>query len=146
MSISFPTLLLVLTPIFDLVRLITGDIVWSEIAFLLAFAGAIAGALVALPALIDWLALPRQSPAWRAAGLQLGLLTAAVSVSATSAVIRLHAGATTFAALPFALVLGSVALLLVGGWLGADGHAAVSPAPARRVTSLRVPPSRPHHA
>jgi uncharacterized membrane protein len=146
MSISFPTFLLVLTPIFDLVRLITGEVIWSEVAFLLAFAGAIAGAVVALPALIDWLALPRTSPAWRAAGLQLALLSAAVVVGGTSAVIRLHAGATTFAALPFALVLGSVALLLVGGWVGADAHAEVAPAPARRVTSLRVPPSRPHHA
>lgn len=146
MSISFPTFLLVLTPIFDLVRLITGDIVWSEVAFLLAFTGAIAGAVVALPALVDWLALPRSSRAWRAAGLQLALLVAAVVVAAASAVIRLHAGATTFAALPFALVLGGVALLLVGGWLGADAHTEVTPAPARRVTSLRVPPSRPHHA
>lgn len=146
MSISFPTFLLVLTPIFDLVRLITGDIIWSEVAFLLAFAGAIAGALVALPALIDWLALPRRSSAWRASGLKLALLTAAVVVATASAVVRLHAGATTFAAVPFALVLGSVALLLVGGWLGADEHGAPAAAPSRRVTSMRVPPSRPRHA
>ena len=101
---------------------------------------------MALPALIDWLAMSRQSQAWRAAGLQLALLAVAIVVSGVSAVVRLHDGASTFAALPFALVLGSVALLLVGGWLGADAHGEVTPAPVRRASSSRLPPHRPHHA
>jgi uncharacterized membrane protein len=124
--------------------LITGEVVWSQLSFLLVFAGVIAGAVVALPALIDWLALARQSRAWRAAGLQLALLGAAIVASGVSAVVRLHGGASTFAALPFALVLGSVGLLLVGGWLGADAD--VAPQTVRSVNDSRLPPHRPHHA
>lgn len=144
MSISFPTFLLVLTPVFDLVRLITGEVVWSQISFLLVFTGVIAGAVVALPALIDWLAMSRRSAVWRAAGLQLALLGAAILGAGVSAVVRLHGGASTFAALPFALALGSVGLLLVGGWLSADFE--VAPQTVRRVSSSRLPPHRPHHA
>ncbi len=144
MSISFPTFLLVLTPVFDLVRLITGEVLWSQVAFLLVFAGGIAGAVVALPALIDWLALSRQSRAWRAAGLQLALLGAAIVASGASAIVRLHGGASSFAALPFVLALASVGLLLVGGWLGVDAE--VAPQTVRRVSSSRLPPHRPHHA
>lgn len=143
-AIGFPTLLLLLTPIFDLVGLVTNEAKWAHVSLFCVFAGAIAAAVIALPALVDWLALPRDSAEWRSAGVQLALLLTGVTTGIGSAVARLQLGARSFAALPFALVLASITLLTIAAWLGdASAHQAQpSLAPRQR----RVPPHRPRHA
>jgi uncharacterized membrane protein len=58
MLVNYPLGLLTVSPIFDIVHLVTGNGYWSEIAFWMIAAGSIGGLLAAAVGTIDWLAIP----------------------------------------------------------------------------------------
>ena len=58
MMVNFPLGLLITAAIFDIVRLVTNNGYWSEIAFWMITAGVIGGLLAAAIGTIDWLAIP----------------------------------------------------------------------------------------
>jgi uncharacterized membrane protein len=67
MLIPFPLGLLTTAIIFDVIRMFTGNPLWSTIAFWLILAGIIGGLAAALFGAIDWTAIPRGSRAKRIA-------------------------------------------------------------------------------
>src|SRR5213595_918194 len=63
MLIVFPLGLLATAVIFDIIRLSTGNGMWSGVAFWMIAAGIIGGLLAAVFGLIDWLAIPSNTRA-----------------------------------------------------------------------------------
>ncbi|HXU74768.1 MAG TPA: hypothetical protein VN947_35975 [Polyangia bacterium] len=58
-----PSLLLTLTPLLDIVRILTHDAVWARLAFWFAVLGVCVAALTIVPELVDWLTADRGSRA-----------------------------------------------------------------------------------
>lgn len=58
MLIVFPLGLLVTSVVFDVIRLVTGNGTFAEVAFWMIIAGVVGGLLAAVFGLIDWLAIP----------------------------------------------------------------------------------------
>jgi uncharacterized membrane protein len=117
--IVFPLGLLATSFIFDIIRLLTGNGYWSDLAFWLIAAGVIGGLLAALFGLIDWLAIPAGT---RAKGIGLrhgGGNVVVVLLFAASWLLRLHAPRNP-GILPFILSLVGVGLALVTSWLGGE--------------------------
>ncbi len=133
MSTVFPSLLLALTPLFDVVRLITRNPAWSRAALWSALVATVAAVVAVLPELIDWLALDRHTRARRAAIAPLTVHAAAAWPLALGFVERLRDfGATTsahdvtrgalavlprFDAWPFALAIAGTLAWLLGDWM-----------------------------
>jgi uncharacterized membrane protein len=120
MAILFPAALLILTPIFDIVRAITDNMAWSQLGFWCAFLGVTLAIVTFLPSLIDWLALDRDQDAreWRARIPSLLLQGTGISAFIASVVLRLHAaGAISPAAFALAdvgVTMLAVAVLVAG--------------------------------
>jgi uncharacterized membrane protein len=104
-----------LTPLADLVRLVTKDPFWSHAAFYAASSGAVTALVALVPSLIDWIALPGDQ---RPSSASLAVTSVGVTFALVSAVARLASGAAGFATATFALTLAACALVLAGGWLG----------------------------
>ena len=119
MLIVFPLGLLATAVIFDVIRLITGNPRWAEIAYWLIAAGIIGGLAAAPFGLIDWLGIPSGTRAKR-----IGLLHGAGNL----VVVLLFVGSWLLrrndltAPDLLALVLGfaGAGLALVTGWLGGE--------------------------
>ena len=119
MLIVFPLGLLATAVIFDIVRLITGNGRWSEIAYYNIGAGVIGGLLAAVFGLLDWLAIPagtraKQIGLWHGGGNVV--VTALFAVSWL--LRRGHPANPGGAALALAFV--AVVLALVTAWLGGE--------------------------
>jgi uncharacterized membrane protein len=130
MSTTLPSLLLTLTPLLDVVRLLTRNPAWSRAAFWSAFLGAIVAAVAVVPELIDWLATDRHTRARRAGAAPLTLHVAALAPLALGVFERLHlaAVARTAAAAalpsltrldvwPMALAIAGALAWLLAGWM-----------------------------
>lgn len=120
MLVMFPLGLLSLVPVFDVVRMATGNPMWSEFAFWLCIIGIAGGLVAAVPGFIDWLAIPHGMRAKR-----IGLTHAIVNVTAIglfsiSWVLRLARGVADPGVAPFILALGGLSFALVGGWFGGE--------------------------
>src|SRR5688572_7590929 len=63
--IVFPLGLLATSVVFDIVRLATGNIYWSGIAYWMIAAGIVGGAIAAIFGLIDFLSIPKHTRAKR---------------------------------------------------------------------------------
>lgn len=119
MLIVFPLGLLATAVAFDIVALIQSDSNWFTLSFWMIAAGLIGGLVAALPGLIDWLSLPRNTRAFTV-GLWHGLnMVLVVVLFAISWFLRLGNRDIPQAG---ALVLSfvGVVLALVGGWLGGE--------------------------
>jgi uncharacterized membrane protein len=119
MLIVFPLGLLATAVAFDIVGLVSGTSTWFTISFWMIAAGIIGGLLAAVPGLIDWLAIPRNTRA-----KAIGLLHGAGNV-----VVVLLFGISWFirrgnsdVPMNVALVLSfaAVVLALITGWLGGE--------------------------
>jgi uncharacterized membrane protein len=119
MLIVFPLGLLATAVIFDVVRLVTGNGYWSEIAYWMIAAGVIGGLVAALFGFVDWTKIPAGTRAKR-----IGLLHGVGNV-----VVVLLFVASWFlrrddprAPDTFALLLAFVGagLSLLTGWLGGE--------------------------
>ncbi|HWG57506.1 MAG TPA: DUF2231 domain-containing protein [Candidatus Acidoferrales bacterium] len=119
MLIVFPLGLLSTGVAFDIAALVSGDAGWFNISFWLIGAGILGGLLAALPGLVDWLAIPRNTRAKSIGLLHAGGNVVVLILFAISWFMR-RAGDTVPSA--GALVLSFIAILLavLTGWLGGE--------------------------
>lgn len=119
MLVVFPLGLFITAVIFDLIGLATDNESWPGVAFYLIGAGIVGGLLAGLFGMIDLLAIPRATRAWRI-GVAHGTGNAVViALFAASWVLRLgdpsHPSDAGIALSSFAVML-----LAVTAWLGAE--------------------------
>jgi hypothetical protein len=126
-----PSALLALTPMLDIVRLVTHDPWWASFAFWTAFLGVLVVAVLFIPELIDWLATDRHTRARRAGAAPLTLHLAALAPLALGVFERLHLAAVTrlaamagaaptltkLDAWPMALAVAGALAWLLGSWM-----------------------------
>jgi uncharacterized membrane protein len=121
----FPSVWLTITPLLDMVRILTGEPVWSRFAFWSAFLGVLVAAIAVVPELVDWLTADRGSRARNDGAAPLLLHFAALWPLALGVVERVHiasaARAAAAAGLPTITRLDAwpMALAIAGGlaWL-----------------------------
>jgi uncharacterized membrane protein len=119
MLIVFPLGLLAMALIFDVIHLITGNGYWSGIAFWMIAAGIVSGLIAAPFGLIDWLAVPAGSRAYRI-GMLHGLGNVVVlALYALSWWMRRGAPEAP-GTIAFALAFAGGGLALMTGWLGGE--------------------------
>jgi uncharacterized membrane protein len=119
MLIVFPLGLLATAVAFDIVGLISKDAQWFNTSFWMIAAGIIGGLLAALPGLVDWWAIPRNTRAksiglWHGAGNVVVVLLFIISWF----IRRGNNNAPTNGAL--VLSFAAVVLALITGWLGGE--------------------------
>jgi uncharacterized membrane protein len=119
MLIPFPLGLLTTAIIFDVVRMITGNPLWSTIAFWLIAAGIIGGLAAAIFGLIDWTGIPSGTRAKRIGTVHgLGNVVLVVLFAASWLIRRDDPAQPETLAIVLSLAGG--ALSLVTGWLGGE--------------------------
>lgn len=119
MLIPFPLGLLTTAIIFDVVRMITGNPLWSTIAFWLIAAGIIGGLAAAIFGLIDWTGIPRGTRAKRIGTVHgIGNVLLVVLFAASWLLRRDDPAQPETVAIVLSLAGG--ALSLVTGWLGGE--------------------------
>jgi uncharacterized membrane protein len=119
MLIPFPLGLLSTAIVFDIVRMVTGNPLWSTIAFWLIAAGIIGGLAAALFGAIDWTAIPAGTRAKRIATVHgLGNVVMVILFAASWLMRRPDPAQSENAAILLSLAGG--ALSLFTGWLGGE--------------------------
>lgn len=120
--IVFPLGLLGTSPLWDILRLTTGNAMWGAISYWTIVAGVVTALVAAVPGLLDYLAIPRGTRA-RVVGtwhMVLNLLIVglfAVSLAMRASGDRSYADAGLGAMIPGFV---AVALAVVSGWLGGE--------------------------
>jgi uncharacterized membrane protein len=117
--VTFPLGLLATSVIFDLLHVATGTPRWAEVAFWMMASGVIAGLVAALPGLIDWWSIPRNTRAFK-----IGLLhgcgnVIVVALFGTSVLLRKDAPQSP-STLAVALAVAGFGLAGITGWLGGE--------------------------
>jgi uncharacterized membrane protein len=119
MLIVFPLGLLSTAVIFDIIKLVTGEPRWTEVAYYLIRVGVIGGVIAAFFGWIDWAAIPRGTRAKR-----IGLLHGVGNVAVLALFVlswlmrRDNPSAPTTEAVVAGIVGAGIAL--VTGWLGGE--------------------------
>lgn len=124
--IVFPLGLLATSFFFDLAWLMKGRAELAIVASWLIFAGVIGGAAAALFGLIDWLAIPRGTQAWRVGAWHGGGNLIVAALFAISWIIRRDAPAHP-EGIAIALSGCGVVLTVLTGWLGSRLADAMEP-------------------
>lgn len=120
MLIVFPLGLLPVAVISDFIAMYTGNIFWYQMAFYMISAGIIGGLVAAVFGLIDFLAIPSNTRAWKI-GLLHGLGNViVVGLFALSWWIRFSAFGYIPDVLAITFSVAAIALALVTGWLGGE--------------------------
>jgi uncharacterized membrane protein len=119
MLVVFPLGLLATSVVFDIVGIVTGNGTWSFVAYYLIGAGIVGGLLAAVFGTIDWLAIPKNTRAWR-----IGLLhgvgnVIVVGLFAMSWLLRLPSPATP-SGVALGLSIVAISLSVITGWLGGE--------------------------
>ena len=119
MLIVFPLGLLATAIAFDIAALTSGDSDWYHISFWLIAPGILGGLLAAVPGLVDWLAIPKDTRAkaiglWHAGGNVVVLLLFAVSWFLRRANGEVPTGVALVRS------FAAIVLALVTGWLGGE--------------------------
>jgi uncharacterized membrane protein len=119
MLIVFPLGLLAMAIVFDIARFITGEVYWSESAYMMIGAGVVTGAIAAPFGYIDWLAIPWGTRAKRI-GLMHGVgnLGVVVLFAMSWALRGLEPQSPPIGAILISFAGGAIAL--VTGWLGGE--------------------------
>jgi uncharacterized membrane protein len=117
--IVFPLGLLATAAAFDIAALVSGDKGWFNISFWIMGAGILGGLLAALPGLVDWVAIPKNTRAkaiglWHGGGNVVVLLLFAISWF----IRRGRAEVPNNGAL--VLSFCAVVLALITSWLGGE--------------------------
>src|SRR5687768_17559546 len=120
MLIVFPLGLLSIAVLFDVAHMLTGDDLFSQVAFWNIAAGVVGGLAAAIFGFIDWLSVPAGTRA-----RQIGLLhgvgnVVVVGLFALSWVLRLGEPNYVPSALAFVMGLAAVILALVTAWMGGE--------------------------
>jgi uncharacterized membrane protein len=119
MLIVFPLGLLGMAVIFDVIRLVTGNGYWSEIAYWMMVAGVISGLVAAPFGAIDWTKIPAGTRAKRIGGVH-GLGNVVVVVLFAGSWLLRRDDPRTPEALALTLSFIGIALSLVTAWLGGE--------------------------
>ena len=117
--IVFPLGLLATSFFFDLGWLAFGKAELAIVAQWLIFAGVIGGLIASIFGIIDWLAIPRGTRAWRVGAWHGGGNTLVAILYATSWIVRRDAPEHPDA-IAIALSGMGVLLTVVTGWLGSE--------------------------
>ena len=117
--ITFPLGLLTTSVIFDLLHVATGTPRWAEVAFWMMASGVIAGLVAAVPGLIDWLSIPRNTRAFKIGMLHGGGNVIVVALFGASVLLRKDAPESP-STLAVALAVGGLGLAGITGWLGGE--------------------------
>jgi uncharacterized membrane protein len=115
--IVFPLGLLATSVVFDIVRLATGNMFFSQVSYWMIVSGLIGGALAALPGLIDFLAIPKNTRA-RRIGVVHGLGNVVVLTLFFISFLLRHRDVTDLNAFGFSIA--GFALAGITGWLGGE--------------------------
>ncbi len=119
MLIPFPLGLLSTSLVFDIVHLLKGDRLWSQLAFWNIAAGIIGGLAAAVFGLIDWAAIPSGTRAKRIGLLHgVGNVVVVALFGASWLLRRGEPGKRS--SLPIVLSVLGVGLSTVTGWLGGE--------------------------
>lgn len=119
MLIVFPLGLLATAVVFDVLFLVTDNMLWTQAAFYMIGAGVITGLAAAVPGAVDWLAIPRGTRAKRI-GLIHGVGNViVVALFALSWYMRWDNPASPPTEAVVAGLLGA-GLAVVTGWLGGE--------------------------
>jgi uncharacterized membrane protein len=148
--VVFPLGLLATSFVFDVVHYATGESDWSLVSFWMITSGIIGGVVAAGFGLVDWLAIPRGTRAYRV-GIVHGLGNLVVmALFAISWALRYQTIDVPLAALVFAAA--GVGLSLITGWLGGElvvrlgiGVDQVDDLDAPSSLSREYPRERSHH-
>lgn len=120
MLIVFPLGLLSIAVLFDVAHMLTGDDVFSKVAFWNIAAGVVGGLAAALFGFLDWFSIPAGTRA-RKLGLLHGVgNVVVVGLFAFSGLLRLGEPNYSPGAPAFALGLAAVILALVTAWMGGE--------------------------
>jgi uncharacterized membrane protein len=120
MLIVFPLGLLATAVIFDLVYLVTGNVIFSEVAYWNILAGIVGGLAAAVFGFADWLHIPDGTRA-KAVGLQHGAGNVVIVVLFGIAwLLRGGNENHLVTTVPLVLEVVGVLLALVTGWLGGE--------------------------
>jgi uncharacterized membrane protein len=117
--IVFPLGLLATSFFFDLAWMAWGRAELAIVSNWLIFAGVIGGALASLFGLIDWLAIPRHTRAWRMGAWHGGGNVLVALLFALSWMFRRDMPGHPDG-LEIALSAGGVLLIVLTGWLGSE--------------------------
>ena len=117
--IVFPLGLLATSFFFDLAWLVNGSAELALVASWLIFAGVLGGLAASLFGLIDWLAIPRGTRAWRVGAWHGGGTLIVAALFAVSWWIRRDQPSHPDA-IAIALSGCGVVLIVVTGWLGSE--------------------------
>jgi uncharacterized membrane protein len=120
MLIVLPLGLLSAAIVFDIVHLLTGDEVFSSVAFWNIAAGVVGGLGAAVFGAWDWFHIPRGTRAKRIGLWHGGGNVVVVTLFALSWLLRLGAPGYEPNALALVLSFAGVALAAVTGWLGGE--------------------------
>jgi uncharacterized membrane protein len=119
MLIVFPLGLLATAVAFDVLFLVTDNVLWTQAAFFMIGAGVITGLAAAIPGTVDWLAIPRGTRAKRI-GLIHGVGNViVVALFALSWYMRRDNPAAPPTEAVVAGLLGA-GIAVVTGWLGGE--------------------------
>lgn len=119
MLIVFPLGLLATAAVFDVIYLAGGGSVWATVAFYLIAAGIIGGLVAAVPGVIDWTAIPRDTRAKYIGALHGAGNVVVIALFGASWLLR----EPTPAAPPWTAYLFSflgAGIAIVTGWLGGE--------------------------
>jgi uncharacterized membrane protein len=119
MLIVFPLGLLATSFFFDLIHLASGGERWGWASFYMIGAGIVGALLAAVFGLVDWLAIPRGTRAWRVGAMHGGGNLVVVGLFIASWGIR-HGDPGRSGGSAVVLSLVGVLLALVTGWLGGE--------------------------
>ncbi len=119
MLIVFPLGLLATAFIFDIIRMASDSRALGTVSYYMIAAGIIGGLVAAVFGLIDWLAIPRNTRAWRVGALHGVGNVVVVALFIASWFLRRPDPAQPGTG-AFVLSLVAVLLALVTGWLGGE--------------------------
>ena len=119
MLIVFPLGLLATGIIFDIIRLVSGNPAWAQVAFYMIGAGIIGGLIAAPFGLIDWLGIPRGTRAKRVGALH-GLGNLLVVILFAASWLMRRDNITSPEALALVLSFAGAGVSLFTGWLGGE--------------------------
>jgi uncharacterized membrane protein len=119
MLIVFPLGLLAMAVIFDIITAVSGNVMWTQMAFYMIGAGIVSGLLAAVFGLIDFLSIPSGTRAkfigaWHGVGNVI-----VVALFGASWLLRRN-DPTAPGTVAYVLSYGGAALSLVTGWLGGE--------------------------
>lgn len=119
MLIVFPLGLLATAVVFDLVYFGTDNALFAVVAFWMLIAGVVGGLLAAPFGLVDWLAIPRGTRAWRVGAVHGAGNLIVTLLFVASAWLR-YGRATDAPDAAYVCSFAGVLLALVTGWLGGE--------------------------